>query len=165
MAEWTTDYVAARFEEASTIGRRLARVGARGYVAAWPTVIREDWERLATDDDPVRRPPPSPQEVDRMLETMRWVQWLDVETRHIVWMRAQRYEWHQIGRRVGCHRVTAGRRWQEALKVVVAALIEQDVRNGVRIPGPQRVTPGPLVPGLKQSAILAALEGATRDPV
>ena len=43
--------------------------------------------------DPVRlyRPmPPSPKAVERMLETMRWVQWLEFEQRHLVWMRANR---------------------------------------------------------------------------
>ncbi len=99
-----------------------------------------------------------------MLETMRWVQWLDVETRHLVWMRAQRYEWHQIGRRLGCDRKTAARRWHKALSAVVAALIEQDIRDGVRIPGPRRATSAPLVPGLPQSAVLTALQGAPRRP-
>jgi len=30
---------------------------------------------------------------------MRWVQWLEEEQRHLVWMRAKRYDWHTIGRR------------------------------------------------------------------
>jgi hypothetical protein len=56
--------------------------------------------------------PPTPQAIDRMLETMRWVQWLEVEQRHLVWMRAKRYELARHHRRFACDRTTAWRRWQ-----------------------------------------------------
>ena len=58
----------------------------------------------------------------RMLETMRWVQWLEEEQRHLVWMRAKRYEWHQIGRRFACDRNTAARRWKKAMQLVADKL-------------------------------------------
>ena len=54
-----------------------------------------------------------------MLETMHWVQWLEVEQRHLVWMRAKHYEWHKIAKRFGCCTKTAQRRWQRALQIVV----------------------------------------------
>lgn len=69
--------------------------------------------------------PPTPQAIDRMMETMRWVQWLDVEQRHLVWMRAKQYEWKVICRRFGCERTTAWRRWQRALQMVAERLNEQ----------------------------------------
>jgi hypothetical protein len=50
-----------------------------------------------------------------MLETMRWVQWLEVEQRHLVWMRAKRYGWRDITIRFACDRTTAWRHWQRAL--------------------------------------------------
>jgi predicted DNA-binding protein (UPF0251 family) len=118
MDDWTIEDVAARFEDAVTTGRRLPQVRAGGYGSAWPPVLRQEWERLATDDTPVWRPPPDPKAIERMLEAMRWVQWLEVETRHLVWMRAKHYEWHQIARRFGCDRTTAWRRWQKALATV-----------------------------------------------
>ncbi len=75
------------------------------------------------DREKLYRPlPPSPQAVERMLETMRWVQWLEVKQRHLVWMRANRYEWQQIGRRFGCDRNTAARRWNKAIAVMVGQL-------------------------------------------
>jgi hypothetical protein len=52
---------------------------------------------------------PDPKAIDRMLEVMRWVQWLEVEPRHLVWMRAQRH-------------------WQWALQTVADGL------NGVAMP-------------------------------
>jgi hypothetical protein len=53
-----------------------------------------------------------------MLETMKWVQWLEVEQRHLVWMRAKRYGWRDITIRFACDRTTAWRRWQRALQTV-----------------------------------------------
>ena len=50
-----------------------------------------------------------------MLETMRWVLWLEEEQRHLVWMRAERWGWKDIAGAVGCDRNTARRRWQRAL--------------------------------------------------
>ena len=52
----------------------------------------------------------------------RWVQWLEVEQRHLVWMRAKRYGWRDITIRFACDRTTAWRRWQKALEIVVTNL-------------------------------------------
>jgi hypothetical protein len=57
-----------------------------------------------------------------MLEAMRWVQWLEVEQRHLIWMRAKEYEWKDVCRHIGCDRTTAWRRWQRALGVVAERL-------------------------------------------
>jgi hypothetical protein len=59
-----------------------------------------------------------------MLETMRWVLWLEVEQRHLVWMRAARYRWYDIGKRFGCAPRTAQRRWEIAMYVVAHNLTQ-----------------------------------------
>ncbi len=119
VVEWTTEDVAARFAEAAETGRRLPRVKVQGYFNVWPAFAREVWES-SPDDDHVYRPlPPTPQAIERMMETMRWVQWLEEEQRHLIWMRAKQREWKDICRRVGCDRTTAWRRWHKALQVVV----------------------------------------------
>ena len=121
-AQWTWEEVASRFEDAAATGRRLPPVRVQGYFNTWPQIARQQWEVLC-DDEPRHRPlPPSPEAVERMLETMRWVQWLEVDERHLVWMRAKRYGWDQIGRRIGCCRQTAWRRWQRALGMVAGQL-------------------------------------------
>jgi hypothetical protein len=80
------------------------------------------------DPERLYRPmPPSPQALERMLETMRWVQWLDLEQRHLVWMRANRYEWQQIGRRFACDRNTASRRWHRVMELVAFQLNSGDL--------------------------------------
>ena len=130
MAEWTIDDVAARFEEAATTGRRLPPVRVQGYFNTWPPILRQQWEVFSAED-PVYRPlPPSPEAVDRMLEAMRWVLWLEIEARHLIWMRAKRYGWRDITIRFACDRTTAWRRWQRALEIVAAQLNS----DGVRLP-------------------------------
>lgn len=115
MADWTIEDVAARFSEAVETARRLPRVRVQGYFNVWPAFVRDNWENYATDEAAHLHLPPTPEAIDRMMETMRWVQWLAVEQRHLVWMRAKHYEWRDICRRVGCCRMTAWRHWQKAL--------------------------------------------------
>lgn len=132
-APWSLEKVAARFEDAAHTARQLPPVRVQGYFNVWPQIARERWERLCADDPPVARYPPSPRDVDRMLEVMRWVQCLPLEQRQLVWMRADRHEWQRIARRFGCCVKTAQRRWQQALQVVVDAL-----NDGLLRSAPQR---------------------------
>ena len=122
VVEWTTEEVAARFAEAAETGRRLPRVKVQGYFNVWPAFAREVWESAPNDDHVYRPLPPSPQAIERMMETMRWVLWLEEEQRHLVWMRAKDIDWKAIARRLACHRTTAWRAWQKALATVAANL-------------------------------------------
>jgi hypothetical protein len=128
-ATWTIDDVAARLDEAANTGRRLPPVRVQGYYTVWPVFIRQEWEVLAADEKAYRPFPPSPEDIDRMLEVMRWVQWLEVEQRHLVWMRAKHYGWREISIRFACCTKTAQRHWQRALQVLV------DHLNGVTLKG------------------------------
>ncbi len=119
MADWTIEDVAARFAEAAETGRRLPRVRVQGYFNVWPAFARDAWEAYPDDEPDYHPVPPSPQAIERMLETMRWVQWLEVEQRHVVWMRARRYGWRDISIRAACCTRTAQRRWQRAIETVV----------------------------------------------
>ena len=121
-ADWTIEVVAARFEEAASTGRRLPTVRVQGYFNTWPLIVREDWETYAADEKVYRPFPPTPDAIERMLEAMKWVQWLEIEQRHLVWMRAKRYGWHDITIRFACNRTTAWRRWQKALQTVADQL-------------------------------------------
>jgi len=131
---WTPETVANRFEDAAVTARRLPSANVQGYFNAWPTIVRCQWEMLATDERVVCRFPPSPKDVEDMLEVMLWVQWLEVEQRHLVWMRAKRYGWREIAIRFACCTKTAQRHWQQALQIMVDRLNEslltrQDTRR------------------------------------
>ena len=122
--DWTIDEVAARFAEAAHTAQRLPSVRVQGYFNVWPTIVRQQWETLSHEPIPMRPIPPSPEAIERMEEAMRWVQWLEVGDRHLVWMRAKDVAWNRIARRFGCNRATAWRRWRRALDAVVARLID-----------------------------------------
>ena len=124
VAEWTPDNVADRFSEAVETGRRLPRLQVQGCFNVWPAMVRDVWESYPEENHGYHRLPPTPKAVERMLEVMRWVQWLEVEQRHLVWMRAKQCEWQAISRRFACNRVTAWRRWQKALALVAIRLNE-----------------------------------------
>ena len=134
-SDWTIEDVAARFEEAASTGRRLPPVRVRGYFNSWPAIMRKEWETFSTDETVFRPCLPSPEDIDRMLEMVRWVQWLEVEQRHLVWMRAKRYSWRDITVRFACDRTTAWRRWQRALEIVAEQLNSEGVRASSKIVG------------------------------
>jgi hypothetical protein len=113
--------VAERFREAAETAHRLPPVRVQGYFNTWPAICREAQE-IYTDPDRVLRFPPTPEAIDRMEETMRWVLWLEEAQRHLVWMRAEEWEWKDIGRRFGCDRTTAWRHWRKALGIVADRL-------------------------------------------
>ena len=125
---WTVEDVANRFAEAAWTAHRLPRVGPRGYFNPWMTTAFQVPDRYPDSERLYRPMLPSPQDVERMLEAMRWVQWLEVEQRHLVWMRAKRYGWRDITIRFACDRSTAWRRWQRALEIVATNLNGEGVR-------------------------------------
>jgi len=118
MTEWTSQAVASRFAEAARTARRLPPVRVQGHFNVWPPFVRTEAEVLCAEDPPPRRFTPSPAEIERMLVTMRWVLWLEVEQRHLVWMRAERYRWEDIGKRFGCAPRTAQRHWHSAIRTI-----------------------------------------------
>jgi len=122
MDKMDIDEVAARFAEAADTGRRLPPARVQGYFNVWPAFARDQWETLALEKPEYRCLPPSPAAIDRMLETMRWMLWLEVEQRHLLWMRAAQYDWQEIARRFGCCRTTAWRRWKIAINQVALQL-------------------------------------------
>ena len=118
---WSADDVAERFREAAQTARRLPPVRVQGYFNTWPAILRQPWETYS-GEDVLYRFPPDPAAIDRMEETMRWVLWLSVGQRKLVWMRADDYDWRDICRRLGCDRTTAWRHWKKSLAVVAEHL-------------------------------------------
>ncbi|TRV27248.1 MAG: helix-turn-helix domain-containing protein [Microcystis wesenbergii Mw_MB_S_20031200_S109D] len=123
---WTNDDVTDWLIEAAHTAHRLPPVRVQGYFNVWPAFVRTDYERMASDDSPAYRFPPSPAEIERMLVVMQWMQCLTVEQRKLVWMRAERWRWHEIGKRFGVAPRTAQRRWETAIGLVTAHLTHRD---------------------------------------
>lgn len=117
MDEWTVQKVADRFHEAAVTARRLPPDRVQGYASYWPDIHRQSWEGYA-DERIVLRFAASPGAIDRFGETIRWLRWLDLEQRRLVWLRAQQVPWREICARTGLIRKTAWRHWQHALVLV-----------------------------------------------
>lgn len=118
---WTADDVADHFAEAFRTLRRLPPVKARGFVHAWPTILREPEEIAAMAPEPMRIVP-SARAISGLERTFDWVAWLEEAERRLVWSRAARVPWKVISREMGCDRTTAWRRWQLALTKIAARL-------------------------------------------
>jgi hypothetical protein len=112
MANWTAEEIAERFAEAARTAHRLPSVRVQGYFNNWPPIMRTEFERLASEDTPPRRYPPNPKEIERMLQTMQWTLWLEVDARHLLWMRANGDPWPHIVKRFALHRSTLWR-WRD----------------------------------------------------
>ncbi len=121
--QWTTDDVVNWLSEAARTAHRLPPVRVQGHFNCWPTIVRTDGERMAVEDRPVIRFPPTPEDVERMLVVMQWMQCLRVDQRKLVWMRADRWRWGDIGRRFGVAPRTAQRHWEYAIETIVAHLL------------------------------------------
>ena len=127
---WTVAELANRFENAAVTARRLPSVRVQGYFNPWLSMALQVQERYPDSDRKLRLPPPVPIEVQEMLEAMRWVQLVDVEKRHLIWMRANRFGWVEIGRRFACDRNTASGRWNRALEMLAAQINGTNGTNG-----------------------------------
>ena len=120
--QWSIDDVDARLRQAVLTAHRLPPVRVAGYFSLWPAILRTEYERMAADVPRKLRFPPTPVDIEQMLETMRWVQWIEIEQRKLVWMRAERYRWDDIARRFGCAARTAQRRCDAALHMITLHL-------------------------------------------
>lgn len=107
--------VALRFEEALYTLKRLPKAHVMGYHTLWPRIAYTTWEIMQQEKKPMRLGPPLPAAIDRMEEVFRWIVWLEVEERQIVWLRAARLPWRAICMRVGLSRTAATHRWLVAM--------------------------------------------------
>ena len=127
MSVWTFDEVEYRFHEAAVTSHRLPPARVAGYVTMWPEIARQSWEGYA-DELTILRIPATPVAIDHLIETTRWLLWLDESQRRLVWARARYVPWKVICKQLGCARPTAWRRWRHALTLIVVELNGQPPR-------------------------------------
>ncbi len=120
--EYTIDNIGERFRQAARTAYRLPAQRRLGYVSYWPEIKHSAGERVLLEERRYLQMPPTPQEIEEMLEVMRWVQWLSLDQRMLVWMRARRSPWRDIGVRFGFCSRTAQRHWQYAMLQVIHRL-------------------------------------------
>lgn len=129
MGDWTPACVEERLHEAADVMKRLPEVRVQGYYSLWPKMLAEFSDLVGQEPQPLKRPPPSPDAITRMEETLGWLRWLEAEDAKLAWARAERTPWKMICWRFGVCRATAHRRWEYALSLITWRL------NGWRVPG------------------------------
>jgi hypothetical protein len=128
---WTPSMVEERFVEAADVMKRLPEVRVPGYYSLWPKVIHEFADLVQQEPPRLRRPPPAPDAISRMEETLEWLRWLEPTDARIVWLRANGERWKVVCYHVGLARAAANEHWLYALCLVAWRL------NGSRLAQPR----------------------------
>jgi hypothetical protein len=128
MPEWTPELVEERLVEAALVMKRLPSVRVPGYFNTWPSIVREFADLVGQEPPRLRLPPPAPDSISLMEETIGWLHWLEPADAKIVWLRASGERWKTICYRVGLMRSAAHQHWLYALCVLAHRL------NGRRVP-------------------------------
>ena len=121
-----------RMEEAAQTLRRMpAPRGPSGHRSAWPEWLRDPWDKYnqpsaIQDLDAKARITPSPEEIDRMDETIPWLQILEPWQAKVVWARATGHTWKRCARLIGASDQKTGR----AHVLTYLGTIAQRVGNG-----------------------------------
>ena len=114
-ATWTPLMIEERFVEAADVMKRLPDVRVPGYYNIWPKILCEFADLVGQEPPRFRRPPPAPDAISRMEETLEWMQWLETMDAKIVWLRANGERWKAICYQVGLARAAANEHWRYAL--------------------------------------------------
>ena len=110
--------IIARLKEAVSTMRRLPPVRVQGYFNAWPDMVYTEIEIMRMDRKP-KTWPATPEAISNMEEAILWLNLLEtVEDRKIVWMRASNIPWDIISKTFGFSRVTANKKFRNAIKFI-----------------------------------------------
>jgi Domain of unknown function (DUF6362) len=112
---WTSELVAGRLAEAADVLARLPEERVPGFYDLWPRIVAAP----CTSRGPAAA---MPEAIDRMDEALRWLTWLELEERRLVWLRAEGLPWKRITHRLGIGRTTAWQRWTMALLTIAVRL-------------------------------------------
>ena len=118
MSEWTRELVEERLIEAADVMKRLPNVRVAGFFSTWPAKRQEFSDLVGQEPQPMRRPAPARDAIDRTEQALPWLQWLEAEDAKLVWMRVEGIPWKAICARFGISRVTANRRWEYAMSLI-----------------------------------------------
>jgi len=124
--KWTPSLIEQRLIEAADVMKRLPDVRVTGHFNAWPNVLREFADLVEQEAQPLRRPPPPPDAISRMEETLAWLRWLEPDDLKILWLRANGERWKAVCWKVGISRTAANQRWLYAICLIAWRLNGRD---------------------------------------
>ena len=115
---WTPEKISQRFEECVWVFDRLPNAVQLGFGNYWPE-IKFTPRELSRQESKGLRLRPLPDAIDRAEETLRWFQWVNPGYRNLIWLRAQKYSWREIGRKTGFPKTSAQRYWHQGLLNII----------------------------------------------
>ena len=88
----------SRLAEAADALRRLTMHGIKPSAlrSQWPDIVHRTEEAWGWTAERMRPARPSPAQITRMDEALRWLLWLDAEERKLVWARSMGLSWRSI---------------------------------------------------------------------
>lgn len=108
-----------RYREAWLVAYRVPSGLNLGHSSFWPEIKPNRWEVYHSEDVKFKPSPPSAEAIDRMVECMRWLRWVNEDERQLIWLRASGLSWRDIAEVAGLSRMTASRHWRKALMQVI----------------------------------------------
>ncbi len=111
-------YVEDRLQHAARTLRRLPTERVQGYKTTWPLIVHDQAEIMRMEAQHLRVRP-SPKDITEMEEVLFvWMQWLSLDERKLLWLRAERVKWKLICYQLGCGRTKAWEMYKRALAKV-----------------------------------------------
>ena len=115
---FSEEQIIAIFREAIRTLKKMPSVRVQGYFNAWPEIIYTEKEIMRMDQKP-RMWRATPDAISRMERAIEWLNLLKTpEERKIVWMRANNIPWDIIKKTFGFSRVTANKKYKNAIKFI-----------------------------------------------
>lgn len=112
---------------AGILKRARGRVGPAGYRSSMPDVVR-DWQGYGFDKEPMPRPQPDDDELDRAIEVGAWLRFLPVDDQRFIWAWAGGMPRARMAAAFDCHRNTVGR-WVDGQAAKLAAALNRAVSH------------------------------------
>lgn len=110
--------IIAIFKEAVRTLKKLPPVRVRGYFNSWPEIVYTEREIMRMDQKP-KLWRATPDAISRMEKAIEWLSLLETpEERKIVWMRANNIPWNIISKTFGFSRVTANKKYKNAINFI-----------------------------------------------
>ena len=111
----TPENLGHRYREAWLVARQVPGNHSLGYSNYWPEIKPNRWEVYCAEGRQPKPIPPKADAVERMVECMRWLRWLDESERELIWLRASGMPWRLIAKTLKVPRTTVQRHWHRAL--------------------------------------------------
>lgn len=113
-----------RYREAWLLSRRVPSGIHLGHSTYWPEFNPNRWEVYHAEGAVSKPTPPSADAVERMVECMRWLRWLDEDERRLVWLRASGLPWRMIAEGLGVNRKTPYSHWNKAMNRILIHILK-----------------------------------------